>query len=91
MHDMNCGNCMRKMTCEVYLSTHPVGYSGSLSTVNETNGNKKVTLKKSYELTSNSIQTCPTTMCLKKDVISCVVLEKWVLQLFQLTRGVGDF
>ena len=21
-------NCMRKMTCDVYLSTHPVGYSG---------------------------------------------------------------
>ena len=32
---------MRKYTCEVYLSTLPVGYSGSLSTVNETNCNKK--------------------------------------------------
>ena len=30
-----------KKTCEVYLSTLPVGYSGSLSTVNETNCNKK--------------------------------------------------
>ena len=51
MHEMNCANCMRKMTCEVYLSTAPVGYSGSLSTVNETNCNKKVTLKKkSHEL-----------------------------------------
>ena len=67
-------------TCgEVYLSTHTVGYSGSISTVNETN----------CELTSNYIQTCPTTICLKKDVISCIVLEKWVLQLVRLTRG-GD-
>ena len=34
------------MTCEVYPSTHSVGYSGSPSTVNETNCNKKkITLK----------------------------------------------
>ena len=31
---------MRKMTCVVYLSTPPVGYSGSI--VNEINYNKKV-------------------------------------------------
>ena len=41
MQEMNCANCMRKMTCEVYLSTLPVGYSGSLSTVNETNSNER--------------------------------------------------
>ena len=35
-------NCMRKMTCELYLSTLPAGHSGSTSTVNETNCNKKV-------------------------------------------------
>ena len=40
MHVIKCANCMRKMTCEVYLSTPPVGYSGSPSTVNETNCNK---------------------------------------------------
>ena len=56
MHVCKCATCMRKMTCEVYLSTHTVGYSGSPSTVNETNCNeKKITLKKSYELISNSI------------------------------------
>ena len=38
--------CMRKMTCEVYLSTPPVGYSGSPSTVNETNCIKKDHFKK---------------------------------------------
>ena len=38
------------MTCEVYLSTHPVGYSGSPSTVNETNCNKKDHLKFYHEL-----------------------------------------
>ena len=30
-----------KMTCDVFLSTLPVGYNGSPSTVNETNCNKK--------------------------------------------------
>ena len=80
-----------KMTCEVFLSTHPVGYSGSPSTVNETNCNKKVNFKNSDELTSNSIQTCPTTMCLKRDAISCIALEKWVLQLVRLSRGGDDF
>ena len=30
-----------KLSCEVYLSAHSVGYSGSLSNVNETNCNKK--------------------------------------------------
>ena len=29
MHLINCANCMRKMTCQVNLSTHPVGYNGS--------------------------------------------------------------
>ena len=43
---IKCANCMRKMTCEVYLSAHTVGHSGSPSTVNETNCNKKkITLK----------------------------------------------
>ena len=52
----------------------PVGHSGSLSTVNETNCNKKKTnLKNSHELISNS---CSTTMCLKRDAIYCIVLEK---------------
>ena len=65
---------MRKMTCEVHLSTLPVGYSGSPSTVNETNSNKKGHSKISYELTSNSIQTCPTMNRLRKDAISYIVL-----------------
>ena len=35
-----------KKTCVVYLSTPPVGYSGSVSTINETNCNKnKINLK----------------------------------------------
>ena len=54
----------------------PVGYNGSLSTVNETNCNKKEDqFKNSYELISNSIQTCPTTMCLKKNAIDCIDLD----------------
>ena len=38
---------------------------------------------------TNSIQTCPTMKRLKKDAISNIVVEKWVLQLVRLTRG-GD-
>ena len=57
-----CKSVREKLSCEVYLSTLTVGYSRSLSTVNDT---KKVTQSKKtpfFELTSNSIQTCPTTM-----------------------------
>ena len=81
---------MRKTLCEVYLSTPPVGYSGSLSTVNETNCNKKNShqLKVSYELISNS---CSTTMCLERDATCCIVLEKKALLFVRLTRGVEDF
>ena len=32
--------CREEVSCEVYLSTLPVGYSGTLPTVNETNCNK---------------------------------------------------
>ena len=76
---------MRKMTCEVYLSILPVGYSGSPSTVNETNCNKKKNLMSS----TNSIQTCPTMNRLRKDAISFAVVKKLVLQLAHLTCG-GD-
>ena len=79
-HDVSvstCARCMRKITCDANLSTlYPVGYSGSLSTVNETNCNKKkINYKNSYELISNSFQTCPTTMCLKRDAIDCIDLD----------------
>ena len=37
---ITCARCMRKLSCEVYLSTPPVDYSGSLSTVNGTNCNR---------------------------------------------------
>ena len=36
-----CTNVRENTRVRVYLSTHSVGYSGSLSTVNETNCNKK--------------------------------------------------
>ena len=38
-----CANCTRKTTCEVSLSTPPVGYNGSPSTVNKTVTKKKIT------------------------------------------------
>ena len=78
MHTIRRAKCMRKITCEVFLSTPPVGYSGSPSTVNETNCNKKNSheQKKSYELISNSFQTCHTTMCLKGCHVLCCPGER---------------
>ena len=64
----------------------------SLLTVNETNCNKKkINSKKSYELISNSIQTCPTTMCLKSDAIDCIDLDGSALQLVLVIRAVDGF
>ena len=80
---------VERKSCEVHLSTHRVGYSGSLSTVNETNCNKK-RFEQFYELTSNSIRTCPTTMCLKMNAIVFVDLDGDALQLVLLIRGVDD-
>ena len=79
-----------KLSCkEVYLSTPPVGDSRSLSTVNATNCYKEKINHNTYELISNSIQTCPTTsMCLKSDAIDCIDLDQYVLQLVHLNRGV---
>ena len=42
-------------------------------------------------LTSNSIQTCPTTMRLKMNAIVFVDLDGDVLQIVLLIRGVDDF
>ena len=82
---------MRKMTCEVYLSTPPVGYSGSPSTVNETNCNKKeVTYKKNMSST-NSSRTCPTMNLLRKSVISDIAVEILVLQFPHLTHDEDGF
>ena len=55
--------CMRKMTCEVFQSTPPVGYSGSPSTKPTVTKRILMNSKNSYELISNS---CSTTMCLKR-------------------------
>ena len=67
--------CMRKITCEVYLSTPHVGYGGSPSTVNETNCNNMRSLKKKS----------------RKSAISYIVLEKLVLQLLHLTHDEDGF
>ena len=85
--------CRENVSCEVCLSTHRVRYSGSLPTVNETNCNKKrfKQIIKIDELTTNSIQTCPTTKRLKMNAIVFVDLDGDVLQFVLLTRGVNDF
>ena len=61
---------------------------GARGTVNETNCN---TIKKIYELTSSSIQTCPTTMCLVMNAIVFVGLDGDALQFVLLIRGENDF
>ena len=81
-----------KVSCEGVLSTHPVGFCGSLSTVNETNCNKKeIRAKKMCELISNFIRTCPTTMCLTMNAIVFVDLDGDALQLVLLIRNINDF
>ena len=52
-HNVMCTQgqtCREKLSCEVYLSTHPVGYSGSLSTVkrNQLTVTKRNSLKKMW-------------------------------------------
>ena len=79
---------MGKMTCEVYLSTHPVGYSGSPSTVNETNCNKKSHLKISYEL-HQFHSDLSHHIALEKGCHLQYCCREWVLQLARLNRG-GD-
>ena len=69
------------MAFEVCLSTHSVVYSGSLSTVNETNWNKKERSeqnKKRSELTSNS-RTTTTNLQMKASIPIQYVgqLERW--------------
>ena len=61
--DEMCANVRENTRCEGVLFTHPVGYKGSLSTVNENNCNKKrdSSKKKVCELTSNSIRMRTTT------------------------------
>ena len=49
------------------------------------------TIRNSYELTSNSIQTCPTMMRLKMNATVFVDLDGNALQLVLLIRGVDDF
>ena len=79
------------MTCEEYLST--VGYSGSPSTVNETNcTKKKKEVTSNFIMSStNSSQTCPTMNRLRKSAISTFAVEKLVLQLAHLTHGANGF
>ena len=64
--DEMCANVRESTWCEGVLFAHTVGYSGSLSDVNETNCNKKERFEqKKKELTSNSIRIRATTRNLK--------------------------
>ena len=64
--DEMCANVQENTRCEGVLFTPTVGYSGSLSTGNETSSNQKeIRAKKNCELTSNSIRMRTTTRNLK--------------------------
>ena len=74
-------NVRENTRCEGVLFTHPVGYSGSLSTVNETNCNKKeIRAKKKCELTPNSIRMRITTRNLemKASIAILYVGQLWL-------------
>ena len=71
--DEMCANVRENSRCETVLFTLTVGYSGSLSTVNETNCN--------CELTSNSIRMRTTTRNLEINANIAILyvgqLERW--------------
>ena len=80
--DGMCANMRENTLCEGAFFTPPVGYSGSLSTVNETNCNKKeIRAKKNCELTSNSSRMRTTTRNLKLKANIAILyvgqLERW--------------
>ena len=88
--DEMCENVRENTRCEGVMFTHPVGYSGSLSTVNETNCNKKeIRAKKNCELTSNSIRMRTTTRNLEMKANIAILyvgqLERWTSTLQRKT------
>ena len=92
--DEMCANVRENTRCEGVLFTPPVGYSGSLSAVNETNCNKKeIRAKKNCELVG---QLERRTGILQRKLLVLVVcvfvdLDGDALQFVLLIRGVSDF
>ena len=81
---------MRENTCvRVFCSHTSACYSGSQSTVNETNCDKKreIRAKKMCELTSNSIRFRATTRNLKlkvnTDILNVDQFERWTGNLLR--------
>ena len=76
--------CECKHMCKVHEKTHVRGVSVytprrsqwiAIDCKRNQLKQKEDQLNNSYELFANSIQTCPTTMCLKSDAIDCFVLD----------------
>ena len=70
-----CMRTVQEMTCEVFLFEHLIGYSGSPSTVDETNCNKK-----KDEVTSLKISWAPPTFGRFTPGIACGRVPSPVLQ-----------
>ena len=92
-HNVMCAQgqiCRENLSCEVYLSTPFVGYSGSLSTVNETSCDKK-----RFEQLKKFVSSLPIPFRLVQprcaNAIVFVDLDGDALQVVLLIRGVNDF
>ena len=96
-HASACAQRMSVQLCEkirgvrVFCPHLPVGYSGSLSAVHETNCNKKeIRAKKKGELTSNSIRRSTTTRNLEMKANIAILyvgqLERWTSNLQRKLR-----
>ena len=66
-HEIKCAKCMRKNTCEVYPSTSPRRLQWiAIDCKRNRLQQKEDHFKNSDELISNSMETCPTTMCFEE-------------------------
>ena len=86
MSVITCARCMRKMTCEVYLSTHPVGCSRLLSAGNEP------TTTIFFIMSSTSFDPNSTMKNWKKTGATFGIDEKGLVQvvLLQILGGDGS-
>ena len=81
-HHQTRAMCMRKMTREVYLSALSVGYSGSPSTANETNCDKKGHFKKLLWAPPTPVRRVPPWIAWGRVPSPILLWRIWFCKLF---------